>query len=63
MERVNTVAMPAPFIIEFAPGSRSVLWAAGMLILGASLALLGVTGADVLPILAVLAGASSNWSG
>lgn len=49
--------------VRFPGAAYRLLWGCSMLALGASVGSLGFTGMDPLLLLALLAGASSMWSG
>lgn len=65
MKGVNVVeeAPRLPFAVRLPSAAYRLAWGGAMLALGASLTRVGFTGIDVVPLLALLAGASSNWSG
>lgn len=51
------------FTVRLPSAAYRLVWGGGLVVLGAWLTELGFARFDVLPLLALLAGASSNWSG
>lgn len=52
-----------PFAVQFPSAVFRLAWTGGMLVLGAWLTRFDFAGMVLLPLLALLAGVSSNWSG